>query len=337
MKKVLKIILVAILSIATVLSVTACANTENGNTKSGLLYKKEKDGVYVIHGYKDDGSNKSEITLDINEDKDDDVIRIKKGAFSGNTTLKKIIVSAEVKEISAGAFENMHALETLEVPFIGKLASADAYYKETASAPADKKAIDSERTIAHFFGTTEYEKGAKVDVKYIKDGSETTITCYMPVTFKNVIINAPATYSIPMDSFNGAINVKTIEIKGDVKAVGERAFKGTGITQITLPASVKNVYEGAFEGCLSLNAVLIAESASDIALGDNAFKGCVKMNYIGKGAIEDKTIDLEKFGTIGVKALDFGRTLLGDAGYIVKNIVTGENVALYFGDTKYAE
>lgn len=330
MKKVLKIALIGILAVLTLLSSFACAPTGGGTTKDGLLYKKDKEGVYVVYGYRDDGTKKDTITIDISTEAEN--IRIDKGAFSGNNTLKTVIVSSDVKEITAGAFENMLVLETLEVPFIGKIAASDSYYKETGSALKDEKAIDAERTIAHFFGSTEYDKGAQVDVKYLKEGAETTVTCYMPVTLNKIIVNAPTTYGIPMDAFNGAVNITEVELKGAVNAIGERAFKGTSLTTATIPATVKNIYASAFENCVVLSTVAISKDASDIVVKEKAFKGCVKMNYIGQNDVINVTIDFAAFSEIAEKAFDFGRTFTGDDGYYTNNAL-GFDIDAIFGET----
>lgn len=275
MKKFLNMIITVALVTIVALSMVACTNTTtNSSDKKGLLIKKI-DGVYTVYDYVDDGSNLD--TLDMGEifaqkEIADEDVRIKKGAFDGNSTLKKIIVPANVVTIDAGAFRNMQKLETLEVPFIGLSSNADAYYRETGSA--EGKATDAARTIAHFFGTESYDAGQAITINY----GASTVTCFMPVTFANVIVNASGeldcreTYGIPMYAFNGATNLKSIELKGDkLGAIGVNAFGGcVALTKVEIPATVKTIYEDAFKGCAKLETVTIKGSNVDIR--DGAFE-----------------------------------------------------------------
>ena len=119
MKKVLKTLLVSLLAVCMVFPIAACDNTSNSANEPGLKYKKIH-GVYTIYDYvQEEGVT----TLDLGAKLPDDVtgVRIKKGAFEGNSTLKEIIVSDKVASIDAGAFQKMGALESLELPFIGKM------------------------------------------------------------------------------------------------------------------------------------------------------------------------------------------------------------------------
>ena len=329
MKKVLKIILIATIAIITALSMVACSTPGDPQTKTGLLYKKESGtGVFVITGYKDDGTEKDTLTIDVSEA--EELIRIKKGAFSGNDTIKHLIISGDVDEIEAGAFQNMVALETLEVPFIGQYANADATFGE--SGEGEKKATGAASTLSHFFGSAEYYKGTTAVIKHLESGSEVETTCYVPVTLNKIVVNAPTEYSIPMDAFNGfkgGAQTLTIELNENVKAIGERAFKDTSISQIKIPASVKTIYKNAFENCALLNTVEFADGASNIVVGENAFEGCVKMNSVDSAI--DLTVNFEKFSSVDEGAFDFGREG-------VKYSVTNEgsfNLSVIFGLTSF--
>lgn len=316
MKKFINILLTLIMAMLAVFSLTACAETDDGvnvNVK-GLLINKVK-GVYTIYGY----NPEKELTdgvLDIGailEEKNyTGEFKIKKGAFSGNSDIVKLIVPDCVKEIAKGAFEKMQNLQELEVPFIGKNVNSDAYYRE--SADAVDKSVDSERTLAHFFGAEEYAQGKKITVA--------GTTCYMPVKFDTVTVNATVSYtdpngvkgdqySIPMDAFSGATNLKTVNLKGaKLVAIGENAFKGcTALKAITIPATVKTIYKDAFNGCTALTTVLFDGQMTNasLTLKEGVFSGCVKMNYIGAGTASNLTIDLSKLATAGKNSLDFGR------------------------------
>ena len=326
MKKVLKILLIFVIATITALTMVACTPAQDPTNKTGLLYKKDRDGVFVVYDYKDDGSKQEIVTVEIPQA---ETIRIDKGAFSGNDTIKKLVVSSAVKEITAGAFENMLALQTLEVPFIGQFANADATFVESGSANDGEKATGKARTISHFFGTSEYDKGSVMTIKHLESGSEVETICYVPAALEKIVINAADGYSIPMDAFNGFIGgaqTLAIEINGNVKAIGERAFKGTSISSIVLPASVKTIYDGAFNNCKLLSKVEFASGAAEIEVKADAFKGCEMMNKLD--ASDNLTVNFAKFSLVEAGAFDFGNTktytVLSSAGF---------NLSVIFGST----
>ncbi len=275
MKKVLKVLLMAILAVCLCLPVVACDGANSASSTPGLKVKKNKDGVYVIYDYvQEEGVTELNIGEKLNSGVTDVVLQ--KGAFEGNSKLTKIIVSDKVSEIQAGAFQKMSALVTVELPFIGKTANSDAYLGE--SKKDDHKSVDSERTIAHLFGTEEYDAGIPITVSY---NSASSTTCYMPETFKEVIVNASEEYSIPMYAFSGAVNLTKVELKGKIVAIGESAFSGLRITSITLPTSLKTIYTGAFMNCEKL-ATLVVSGVSLTEVKANAFLN----TNLSKGALD---------------------------------------------------
>lgn len=301
MKKVFNLLLIAVLSILTAFSMVACSDQDfGGKDKKGISGSLVEECVYEIrHYYAEDGVTTLDIgALELPSGATE--IRIKKNAFKDNTTLKSIIVPATVTEIEAGAFAKMHALEVLEIPFVGRFANSDVYFKE--SAAAEKKAVDAERTIAHLFGTEEYDNGSSVTIKYGGTNGEGSTTCYIPVTLNKIIVNAGAEYSIPMYAFNGMV-IGMIELKGNIVAIGEKAFAGAGYANITIPATVKTIYKNAFDGAL-VQKVIFENNASDIVVMANAFANCKNLRKVGVGEVDNNVIDLSVFKEIGKDAFN---------------------------------
>lgn len=307
MKKALKIFLASLLVFAMALTLTACSGNDN-NSKKGLLVKKI-DGVYTVYDYVDAGNGITELDIGkslaskgINEE-----YNIKEGAFEGNNTLTKIIVSGKVNEIDAGAFKDMISLRTLEVPFIGRNVNSDAYYLE--SAASEGKSVDRERTIAHFFGDTIYDEGSKVTVNY---GAGSAI-CFVPKNFHEIIVNATLTaegkdaYYIPMYAFNGATNLYKVTLKGD---------------------KLGGVGDSAFANCSKLSEVIIEGANLDVK--DNAFSGCAQLKYFGKAVetVPAYVIDLASVKSAGQKSFD-----MGSNEYSVQN-AGSIDLAVAFGETK---
>ena len=294
MKKFLKILLISVLAIAVALSTVACSDEAGGGSggKKGLIGKRQND-TWVIYEYVDDGTGITELNIGDELDLPDGVtkVKIKANAFSDNNTLTTIIVPETVTEIEEGAFAKMHKLEELQLPFIGQVKNADVYEFETDEDVDSNKAIDSERTIAHLFGTEEYDNGSSVTIHY----SASTKSCYRPVTLNKIVINANQ-YKIPRHAFDGLWSIDNIVLNGTVTEIGEYAFANTGITNINIPESVAIVHENAFNNSRVKN-VLFAATAVDgaIEIRDEAFSGCTSINYIGAGTQTDGTIDLAKF------------------------------------------
>lgn len=345
MKKFLKILLISVLAIAVALSTVACSDEAGGGSggKKGLIGKRQND-TWVIYEYVDDGTGITELNIGDELDLPDGVtkVKIKANAFSDNNTLKKIIVSEKVTEIEEGAFAKMHELEELQLPFIGQVKNADVYEFETDEDTDSNKAIDSERTIAHLFGTEEYGNGSSVTINY---GSGTK-NCYIPFTLNKIVVNA-SNYKIPMHAFDGLMSVENIVLNGTVTEIGQYAFANTRISSIEIPETVKIVHENAFNNSKVEN-VLFASTAIDgsIEIRDEAFSGCTKINYIGAGTQTDGTIDLAKFKftsnfglvdeeevSIGISAFNFGNEDEDEKEYTVLNAGSLELKDL-FGNTK---
>ena len=332
MKRLLTVLLSALLIVACVFSLTACSDGgSEGDGKTGLLIKKVGN-VYNIYDYVDDGTLTDGV-LDIAsilKEKNIESARIKKGTFDGVTTIKTLIVPDSVIEIEEGAFKNMSGLVTLEVPFVGKNAKADAYQNQTPAAV--NKAVNREKTFAHFFGTTEYSGGTTLIDIYGE-------TYYVPTKLKTVKINATdkvkygvgtlkeEAYSIPEKAFSGVITLQNVELVGvNINEIGENAFKDCkGLTSITIPSTVKNIYTNAFSGCSNLTSVEIL--GDNVNLYAGAFEGCTSIDKIATET--GATINVGKFNQIGKNAFNFGNS----KEYNVLNKGSFD-LASIFGETK---
>ena len=341
MKKLFNRLIAVMLVAITMFTLVACTPEDDDATVKGLKIKKDVHGGYVITQYVEDDENpltdgKLDIGAIIAEAGLSGEFKIKAGAFDGNNNIKTLIVPDSVTEIAKGAFRNMKALETLEVPFVGKNANADAFYNQTGSAA--NKSVDSERTLSHFFASDEYDEGVVVVI------ANTSV--YVPATFNKVIVNATKghdvipvggttaseSYSIPYQAFKGATNLTSIELKGaKLFEIGEEAFSGcVGLKKIIIPATVKTIYKDAFNGCTSLKIVTI--EGSEVVLKDGVFSGCTSMDKINTDTATVPTVDLAKFSSIGANAFDFGRkvkfTVLNKGAIVLEDV---------FGETDFAE
>ena len=277
MKRLLNIFLAVVFVVSCAFGLTACANPDDGgDKKEGVLIKKE-GGVYVIYDYVDDGKS-TDVELNLGDvlkvKKITGEIKIKSGAFDGADNITKLIVPNTVVEIQEGAFRKMSNLRVLQVPFVGLNAKADAQFEQTDAI--EGKAVNNQRTFAHFFGTEQYDGGSTLTNEFG--------TVYIPHTLTTVIVDATdvdytvegvkSGYAIPMGAFEGATTLQNVELKGaNLKEIGVKAFKGcTALTKITIPTSIVKVYDYAFMDCINLEKPNIPADKQ----GLDIFKGCDK-------------------------------------------------------------
>ncbi|QQS51003.1 MAG: leucine-rich repeat domain-containing protein [Bacteroidota bacterium] len=100
------------------------------------------------------------------------------------------------------------------------------------------------------------------------------------------IISSSEPYSVSVTSkepkYEGVIlipdTVTYNAVKYIVKYIGVSAFSGCGITEVTLPVTIKIIAPEAFQGCEFLNSINIPDSVTTI--GYSAFAGCSSLTEI---------------------------------------------------------
>jgi hypothetical protein len=62
-------------------------------------------------------------------------------------------------------------------------------------------------------------------------------------------------------------------------SIAKCAFEGcTGLTKVTIPASITSIAEGTFQRCSAIDTLTIGEGVRTI--GKNAFSGCIALTAI---------------------------------------------------------
>ena len=112
------------------------------------------------------------------------------------------------------------------------------------------------------------------------------------------------------DTLSGDLNLT------GVRGIGGSTFSGcTGLTSVTIPASVSAICYGAFSGCTGLTSVTIPASVS--VIGDYAFSSC---SGLGSVAIDNGVISIGKeafswcTGLTGI-AIPASVTSIGDGAF----------------------
>lgn len=333
MKKVVKLLIITVLALASVFGLVACGGGSADTGEKGIICRKfSGDNFYTVVGY---GAEDNVTTLDISakvkEKYGDDAIvgRIRTGAFDGNKTLKSVIVSDNAGDgvdltIDAGAFRNMRALEEITLPFVGANRFSDADINGSAPAVGEElKAVDEKRSIGYIFGTEASDAASAMTLTY-GDVSSQTATFYIPVALVKINIVAEEEINIPMYAFCGLKRIEAISLSGNIKAIGRSAFKNMDkLTSVNIPASVEVIYDEAFVGTTSLkvfgdNGFKIEVGSALTEIRANAFKETKLTNFDLSGT-QVKTIGDYCFYNSSLKTFTFPTTIENIGAYAFAN------------------
>ncbi len=257
MKKVLSIILLALISITAVFGLVACDEQDAGSvSEKGIRIKSIENGYRVV-SYVDDGKGVKDLDIlavvkQKTGDQNAKVLEISEKAFSGNDTLESIIVPNTVTKIGAGAFAKMTKLKSLTVPFIGKTAVADI--ELDTGLNTEDKSVDGERTFGHFFGTEEYKGGSLMTTYYNTTSSNTT---YVPATLNEINVEPTKAYTVPTFALAGLTKF-TVNFGANVVGLGDKVFYNANYTdnQVYIPSTITTIHATAFEGFTSKKPIL---------------------------------------------------------------------------------
>lgn len=322
MKRFLKTLILVLMTVCLLAFAIGCGDTPSDDAKGLKVTKYSGDDYYTVYGYTGD-ENVTKLDLaeeaeKLSEEKGVEVVigRIKANTFSGNESIKELIVPTTVEVMDAGAFAGMRKLEKLTIPFVGKTANADSYYGESAKG---EKSVDAERTFGFLFGTESFNFGTQVKQNYDASNS---ISTYLPLSLREVTIKPEGEYKLPYYAFSGNNLLRKINLNGNITVIGEYAFKDcsalatiTDGTNISLPASVTDIKKGAFSGCINLKdgGFSMENCANLTALGESAFEK-VGLNEI---VIPDSvtTIGSRCFKQSAVNAVTTNAKVIGDYAF----------------------
>ena len=305
MKNFIRTLLTFILVALTALGCVACAQTPDDPTEKGVVLKKYAgEDFYTVYSYVDDGVT-TELDLGTLNTAEVTIGRIANNAFKGNTSLVKITVPTTVTEIGAGAFAGMKKINSLVLPFIGKIANADAQPNETASGLEGEKAVDIERTLSYYFDNELYDQGVPTIANYNASASN---NCYVPATLSTIEIAPKDDYKIPMYAFSGINTIRKVVLSNKVVGIGEYAFsKCNNLDVIQIPASVTKIYDGAFAECAKLTNLTFADNINLSELGDKVFYKSGKKEIVLPASVT--TIGEYCFAESSIRTIEVGANL----------------------------
>ncbi len=231
----------------------------------GLAYTLNADGEsYSVSGI--GTATETDIVIaDVYEGKP--VTGIGAEAFYGCTGFTSIAIPASVTSIGVFAFSGCTRLTSIAIPAsvtsIGYYAFSGCSALESMTLPFVGAAKD---------GTSNTHFGYIFGARWCSYNSTN-----VPSSLKTVVITDGT--SIGAEAFYGCTGLTSITIPASVTSIEYYAFQGcSGLTNITIPSSVTSIGDYAFSGCSGLTSIAIPASVTSI--GEGAFSGCTGLTSI---------------------------------------------------------
>ena len=236
-------------------------------------------------------------------------------AFASCTSLKSVTLSNSLKFIGKYAFSNCKSLRTITIPnsvtTIEDCAFEGCSNLTTASVPKTVKTI----------GIDVFNKCPKLN----STSSSKIKTAYFNRIKYRIVDDSAKTCAVTPEKFlerNGTRNLYTSSYQGytiipdrvklfnkeyTVVAIDEQAFRGSAVTQIELPNTIKTIGLGAFHNASKLSSIEIPASVTEI--GPSAFEGCRFLDTVVMGEGVTKIGSCAFLGCVCLKTINLPQKL----------------------------
>ena len=218
------------------------------------------------------------------------VKKIAESAFEGHKTLTTVKIEGSVDEIGDKAFMDCAELNTFEIgkdlKKMGESAFENCVSLEEIKIPGSLDEI-KKNTFKGCIKLTkiEIETGVEAIGESAFEGCESLEEITIPGSVKKVgemafkdcikLTNVQleeGVEEIGDSAFEGCGDLKVVTIPATVKEIGESVFKGSSLTELVIPGSMKVIKDGSFKDCETLTKVELQEGVE--VIGVSAFEGC---------------------------------------------------------------
>lgn len=209
--------------------------------------------------------------------------------FDGCTALLRVTLNNEIQQIGTYAFRNCASLHAInqadgvnslptQLTVLGYATTSAAYVFQNCTSLGNITIPDGVTSIAkyNFSGCTALSSvtlGANVTAIYPR--AFENCTSLTSITLPDGLLNLGVGYNIT-DS------TTSVSSSNFTSTSNNNVFAGSGLTSITIPASVKAIGPDAFNGCVGLTSVTIeglADGTSALfGIGARAFNGCTLLS-----------------------------------------------------------
>ena len=237
-------------------SITVSENNKNYISDNGILFNKNKSELICYPAGKTDESYSIP----------DSVTSIVAYAFHRCEKLTSITIPSSITSISYRAFSECTGLKSITIPgsvtSIGSYAFSDCLNLTSITIPDSVTSIGNNAfcncpsltSITIPDSVTSIGNGA-----FDSCSGLTSITIPDSVTYisSNAFLDCTSLSSITIPdsvtsigsyAFYGCSGLKSVTIQDGVTSIGDDAFRGSGLTSIKIPSSVKRINTGAFAG-----------------------------------------------------------------------------------------
>jgi len=196
---------------------------------------------------------------------DSTIDNIDGSAFSNNEYLEEINIPANIGLLDATTFKSCKSLKTINVD----------ENNDTYSSYRGVLMNKNKTTLIH------YPVDKKEDAIFWSNTQATGISSYAFSNNKHITSIDLSNCSAFIDNkaFKDCTNLKNVILSNNLKFLQESVFEGcTSLEYITLPTSLTNIVSKAFKGS-GLKYIEIPASVTS-TIGNNVFEDCVKLNSI---------------------------------------------------------
>ena len=200
------------------------------------------------------------------------VTRISGLSYDNLSAIETIEIPGGIKTIGEGAFDNL--------PNLKKVTMHSGILEIGARAFEDCEAL-TEVTLPDT--VTSIGKGAFENTGLISVSLPSSITTLESFVFNRCTsltrVNLPSNLKNVLNNmFSGCSALTDIDIPDGVQSIGSSAFSNTGLVSIDIPDSVTSIGSHAFLGCEQLKSVNLPENITEIS--DYTFNSCTALDSI---------------------------------------------------------
>ena len=199
---------------------------------------------------------------------------IQTNAFWKCANLVEVTWPADLTTINPYMFSNCTALETVTIPegvtIIGEGAFRDCGSLTSVILPSSLTTIENSAFRESGLTSIEVPVGVKTIGYYAFNDCKNLTSVVLPegiTTFNNAV-------------FAGCNNLTSVNWPSDLTTISPWTFTSCGFTSFTIPETVTEIGDHAFNNCNGLTEIIIPTSVTEI--GESAFLGCNNVKRINE-------------------------------------------------------